>query len=588
MGDIRSNEKRTIIRSDEIRTIVDAINESYFVPDIQRSYVWLNNPKWKKIEQLFDSLMRGFPIGLLLIWKLKFTDLDQGGYDSSEEKVNIQLYKLIEKYDIRNNHNVKLLPQEIKHKISDLNIVLDGQQRLTSLCIGLKGSRCIRRKYARTNDERAYVEQFLYLDLAYSPNEDIPDDSYKFCFLTHEDARAQNSQGHVWFLVSNIMRFDEEGEYAYKYKEDNNLTEKQYRILIKLYDVICKERNISYYEERTKKLDKVLKIFIRVNSAGVQLTYSDLLMSLLTANFEADIRDKMERQVDYLKERGFGCMGRDQILKTCLLLTGCNHVFKLENFKKSNINIIEKNWEAIIASINQAVEILRTLGYESVLSSGYIVTVVAYYLFCKRAAKDVDKKAIGEFVRVAQLKSFFSTRLDSKLSKIHEILPSCADFPSFLNHAYAIFEELTITERFLEDAIKTVRYGTPSALPLLQILYPDLDYENVRFHIDHIYPKSKFTKSNTSLPEKYRDRKEADYIYNLQLLAGALNEEKSNKDPESWLNQKYPHKEYRDRYLENNFIPADFVLTWENLPDFETKRKNLILNKLKNILCHVK
>ena len=62
--------------SDNIRTIVDKLNESFFVPDIQRSYVWLQNPKEKRIENLFDSLMRGYPIGSFLFWNLKRSDIE--------------------------------------------------------------------------------------------------------------------------------------------------------------------------------------------------------------------------------------------------------------------------------------------------------------------------------------------------------------------------------------------------------------------------------------------------------------------------------------------------------------------------------
>ena len=59
-----------------IKSIIDKLNSSYFVPDIQRSYVWLQNPKLKKIEQLFDSLMRGYPIGSFLFWALKKSDIE--------------------------------------------------------------------------------------------------------------------------------------------------------------------------------------------------------------------------------------------------------------------------------------------------------------------------------------------------------------------------------------------------------------------------------------------------------------------------------------------------------------------------------
>ena len=78
-----------------IRDIVDELNVSYFVPDIQRSYVWLQNPREKKIEQLFDSLMRGYPIGSFLFWRLKKDDIETDNSDAepTSGKLNFQLYK---------------------------------------------------------------------------------------------------------------------------------------------------------------------------------------------------------------------------------------------------------------------------------------------------------------------------------------------------------------------------------------------------------------------------------------------------------------------------------------------------------------
>ncbi|GHP23845.1 hypothetical protein VN1175_09390 [Helicobacter pylori] len=54
-----------------IKEVVDELNVVYFLPNIQREYVWLKKTDEKKIEQLFDSILRGYPIGSFLFWKLK-------------------------------------------------------------------------------------------------------------------------------------------------------------------------------------------------------------------------------------------------------------------------------------------------------------------------------------------------------------------------------------------------------------------------------------------------------------------------------------------------------------------------------------
>ncbi len=59
-----------------IKNVVDELNVRYFLPDIQREYVWLQKADEKKIEQLFDSILRGYPIGSFLFWKLQKEDIE--------------------------------------------------------------------------------------------------------------------------------------------------------------------------------------------------------------------------------------------------------------------------------------------------------------------------------------------------------------------------------------------------------------------------------------------------------------------------------------------------------------------------------
>ncbi|GAB0053833.1 hypothetical protein YGH029_11530 [Helicobacter pylori] len=88
------------------------------------------------IIQLFDSILRGYPIGSFLFWKLQKGDIAKNESDS--DKLNFQLYQFITNYDERKPHNEKIRIEQIRR--DDLYIVLDGQQRLTSLYIGLKGN----------------------------------------------------------------------------------------------------------------------------------------------------------------------------------------------------------------------------------------------------------------------------------------------------------------------------------------------------------------------------------------------------------------------------------------------------------------
>lgn len=568
------------IKSDTIKNTINRVNESVFVPDIQRTYVWLNNPKDRRIELLFDSLMRGYPIGAFLFWSLKKSDIetDEIVESSCSERLNFQLYKFIENYDERNKSNEKINVSQVKS--SDLDIVLDGQQRLTSLYIGLRGSRTLRRPYARSTTVNPYDQKFLYLNLDYRPNSDNPEDVYQFEFKTLEDARKVNANGVHWFRVSMIMEFENRKESIRNYCSERSLSRDAEDMITDLYVAISEQPNITYFEETEKSLDKVLNIFIRVNSGGMQLSRSDLLMSLLTATFGSDIKGEMDVFVKTLQEDGFGVFSRDHILKTCLMLTGHSHIFKLANFSKTNIRDIETKWKEICEYINITTKVLASLGYRNELSSGYVITAISYYLYNRKIQKPSleDKEAIAMFVRIAQLRAFFSAGLDGKLTIIKEQMDAAKDFKDFLVLANKNIERFKITSDDVEWYVENEKYGYWTTLPLLQLLYPNFNYSYSNFHIDHIYPKSKFNKDNVELESKFYGK--ANDLFNLQLLEGVENEEKSSKDPEIWLASVCKDPKDRDKYLCNNYIPKTFSLEWKNFGDFEMERKKRIKKRL--------
>ena len=389
----------------------------------------------------------------------------------------------------------------------------------------------------------------------------------------------KTDENNYWFKVGDILELGS----IVSYSRENNLTDTEAEILEKLKDAFCTKSLISYFEETEKNLDKVLKIFIRVNSGGTQLSYSDLLMSILTANFSSDIRDLMNKFVDSIRDQGFGVMGRDQVLKTCLLLTESNHIFQLKNFSKSNINKIEDNWIKITDTIFKAINLLKEFGYTNRLSSGYILSAVAYYIFRKENLTKEDKEQLLKFVRNAQITSYFTTSLDGKLEVVAKILRSSENFGEVNKKLETSkVQPLKISSEDIDGYVH-YQYGNPAILPILQILYPNLDYKNSTFHIDHIYPKSKFKAKNTELSESYIN--EANFLYNLQLLQGEENIAKKAKDPELWLNEYYSsNKEQIKSYKERNYINPEFSLEWKNISEFDKYRKEKIKAKLKEIL----
>ena len=110
-----------------IKTTLEEIQQTKFVlPAIQREFVW----QPEQIARLFDSLMQGYPFGTFLYWKV---DRQNSGLYT--------FYGFVRDYHQRDNPHCPQLPQ---FHNTDLTAVLDGQQRLTALNIGLCGSMALR------------------------------------------------------------------------------------------------------------------------------------------------------------------------------------------------------------------------------------------------------------------------------------------------------------------------------------------------------------------------------------------------------------------------------------------------------------
>ncbi len=401
-----------------------------------------------------------------------------------------------------------------------------------------------------------------------------PEDNYEFEFHAQ---KPENDKEHFWFKVGDILEL----KSVINYVREHNLGNEESELLETLNKAFHDKQLISFFEETEKNLNKVLNIFIRVNSGGVKLSYSDLLMSILTASFSSDIREKMNELVDALKDKGFPNVGKDQVLKTCLLLIGKDTTFELKNFNKKNIKEIEDNWEKITDSIYNAVKLLENFGYAGYLGSAYILSSLAYFYFLNSKMNENDKEQALKFVRNAQITSYFTPSTDTKLNNIANSMKDVKTFESF-NHNLA--KHQTCPLKITNDAIEEMMCSSSHALvfPILQILYPHLNYKTTTFHIDHIYPKSKFNEKNKKLNQDFYGWR--DYLFNLQLLEGQENIAKKDKDPEMWLKEEYKNEQATEEYKRKNYIDPTLKLEWENIKEFREKREEAIIKTLKEVL----
>ena len=181
-------------------TISDVISRidsnDIFLPAIQRKFVW----KTDQIERLFDSIMQGFPIGTFLFWEL----------NDKRSINNYVFYKFVNHYHERKTRN----QQEILTSRRKLVSVLDGQQRLTSMNIALRGSYSYKIPRKHINNPDAYPRRYLYLNLLPRIGNDF---QYEFKFLTNDELKKVD-ENRVWFLVNRVLSWDNLGDLDSEYK----------------------------------------------------------------------------------------------------------------------------------------------------------------------------------------------------------------------------------------------------------------------------------------------------------------------------------------------------------------------------------
>lgn len=573
-------------------TISDIITKihakKYLLPSIQREFVWDTD----QITMLFDSLMRDYPINAFLFWEVGKENLNE-----------FMFYEFLRDYhQTKNYHNDKANLNGDENVIA----VLDGQQRLTSLYIGLRGSYAYKLSYRRWNDPEAYPPRKLYLNLL-QRSEDS-EYEYEFDFLTQAEA-AQNDSTHYWFLAGDILNMKSLSDVM-KYWSKNivygNHTSEQAdfanETLSKLYEVIHVAPTISYYLETSSELDKVLNIFIRVNSGGTTLSYSDLLLSFATAQWDKlDARKEIHDFVDEINEIGYGFnMGKDIVLKACLVLCDFDDIsFKVDNFNRTNMLKIQDEWENITKAIRSALKLIASFGFgrENITSNNLIIPI-AYYLkhiglpdnFESNSAAAGNRVAIKKWFTRSLLKRVFSFMPDGVLKPIREIIRKSEDgaFPlqQIMDRFKGSNRALTFTEDDISNLLYT-KYGQGNTTVVMSVLYPWADMRN-HFHIDHMYPKSAFTK--TKLEKRGLSGKEiefsmnnANYLANLQLLEAIPNIEKKDRDFDQWLADTVPPDAIA-AYKERHLIPKDVELTFPHFEEFFTKREWLIIEKLKTEL----
>lgn len=552
------NQKETI------RKMVTYLNNEekdggFWLPNIQRPFVWSED----QIERLFDSIMREYPISTLLVWRTK-----------SE----IRRRKFIENYKCSLKLTDFQVPVDSKTKL----LVLDGQQRLQSLFIGLKGS---------------YEKKELFFDVLSGDLVAPEDIRYQFRFLDPSAALFP------WVKFKDIVFSNELFNKLAKSilaHVEHSLTDRQIeRVednIARIIKQFCNDEVIVYQEldgvdnPQAYQEDDVVEIFIRANSGGTKLGKSDLLFSLLTVSWE-DANENLEALLAELNNSGYD-FTRDFILKTCLSLLDRGARYEVSKFRDgvTREEIVEK-WKAISDAIKSVKDFLvgkTFLRCDQALPS-YLSLIPLVYFRYHFPNKWKEAQNLDAYLLRSLITGAFSGTPDNLIDKCTRYIAETGNFD-----VQQIFGIIRADGRNLEITPNTIlgqHYGSKNIHLIFNIWYKDFNYtpayQNSLPQIDHIFPQSLLKSVKTLNPEtgkrnilRYKawDR---DRIANCMLLTAEENGAggKCATPPEDWFRNK------SERYLEMHLIPKDENL-WqlENFEKFIQARESLIIEKFQYML----
>lgn len=571
-------------------TIADALGKirdrEYVLPAIQREFVWSRD----KITKLFDSLMRGYPIGSFLMWQVEPANASK-----------FVFYDVMRDFHERDHAHCTPTGPLGERRVT---AVLDGQQRLTALNIGLRGAHTQKLPRLWANNPAAYPVTELFVDLLHQGADDDLGVEYDFRFLTTAD-RDQVKPGAAWFRVRDIMGLTSMHDL---------LTELQRRglgndttagdVLARLSEVVHVQLSISFFLERAQELDKVLNIFIRVNSGGMVLSYSDLLLSVATAQWtDRDARDTIHGLVDDLNAigNGFG-FSKDLVLKTGLVLLEKGDIrFHVDNFDRATMAELDKQWDEIDRVVRSAAKLLADFGFSTpTLTANSVLIPIAYYLhrrgvpdnYLTAPAHATDREAIKRWVQRALIKAgVWGSGLDRLLTGLRGVISrdGADGWPT-----EGLEREMSRQGKPLQfhmtevDDLLDAKYGSKRMFPLLALLYPGVDPRE-QFHEDHIFPRSilrsKPKLRAATVPEDQLEQfiDLCDRVPNLQLLRSADNIGKSDRLPLEWLDGHFPTIDQRESWLREYDaigLPADVL----DFPTFFRQRRGRMRTRLAQLL----
>ena len=578
-----------------ISEILPKINQEIFIPSIQRPYVW----EPEQIVKLFDSLMRGYPINTFLFWQLcpeNFGDWD--------------IYRFVSNFRQGDIHNdVAALSDD-----QSVTLVLDGQQRLTSLLIGLTGTYTVRNGVRGRG--AGWIAKILLLNLVQSPEVDTEDDEgvtarelyYGFKFVA-ADRLPKNDANAVWFKVQNIVSVSDRDQLAATIEKllllNPDLSDSNKHTLrtnlTRLWEVIHHEESLAFYLEREQSYDKVLDIFIRANDGGTKLSRSDLLMSMVTLRWDHFNARSETEAVTYAMREALAhenAFDRDYLLRAGLFFNDLDFAFQLRNFTPRNIAIIESRWAEVKQALLITAEMFKQFGIVGGALTGVnAVMLIACYVFKLNQGQvladwhvpEQDRDRIRRWIcsvlfhgvlsGAANVTMEFYRRVINEHLRAHGYFPIEALSERMAVRGRTMNYDDDAVGRFIAQESKTRIFEISACL-----LYPRTEWHTDDWQLVQVIPSHRLLDDRLRLqgvsPEDIRVYQSwAHRLANHVVLDDEAAREYYSMDLDDWV------KTRTSDFWQQHHLPEDPALYDEyNFLDFIQARKQLLKKRLQSVL----
>jgi len=525
--------------------VLSAINrKEYQLPSIQRPFVWTQD----QTLRLLDSLMCGYPIGSLMVWK---------------PKDKIRCRPFLDKY----NDGERLIAYPPTKEDPRAYMVLDGQQRLQSLYLSFYGRYNGEQVYLRIDDVADETEDDLHYRFEYLKDDEVADDQRYIHIRDLAKVDIEDISGFVEGRFPNMDTEQRKKPTRIVSKFVNQFTNKPVLLFQEIHD------GLTYND--------VLEVFERVNSGGTRLSKSDLLFSTVTLKIP-DMEGRFIKIVDDLNENGRHDFNTDFVIKAAFVVFGKGAKYDFKKLADGDfLDKLGKNFdkmEKVITSLRVWLEDKALIkGGRFLRSKLALITLIDYLMMNGKVLgpdEGTESNAMRQYLYMSMFTRLFSRAPDSVLDQIHDILIAAHDnqtgaFPIKELGDLMAHRERKGSYQFREeylwdlDLVLNIVDGGVKEIPAKR---------GWSLERDHIFPQNQLRIANIS--------EHVNNVGNFRLLGKSRNISKSDSMPDA--NTEFFG--FTDQAVTTAFDKARTNLTQENYSDFVCKRQILLEQRVVSFL----